>query len=460
MALGGRSRPGRAVGALGLLVFLLGFLLDFLGSPFIGSEAQAGGFALREQSAYGQGASFAGIAAGGALSAMYWNPAAITQFAGKMVEGSLSGVMPTASHSYTTATDAAFDNAPGNSGISTLVPSFAASWQLDERFWAGLTVNAPFGLGVHFPQSWAGGRYGSGESAEVKSYNFSPTVAYKINDWISVALGLQAQYLTVSYDALVAQTPLWIATINGAGWSYGWTAGVTLTPLPKTVIGIGYRSALTQKIDGTLDAPAGVGGTTRGSVNLNLNLPDMLTIGLRQGIGDRFTLLAGFEWTGWSRIGTAYLYQPNGAFATLGGAVVKFPFEYSDGYYYSLGGEYVVDPSWLIRAGIAYEKSPVTDGVRNARLPDNDRMWYSAGATYKPAGIKGLSLDLGYSFISVKDAPICMGPAAAGGCPSNPWSSTVGAYVGSVSASIHIISLGLRYQWDAEPVRKTALVTK
>src|SRR5688572_26435518 len=42
-----------------------------------GSAAQAGGFSIREQSAYGQGSSFAGIAAGGSLSSMYWNPATL-----------------------------------------------------------------------------------------------------------------------------------------------------------------------------------------------------------------------------------------------------------------------------------------------------------------------------------------------------------------------------------------------
>src|SRR5688500_3991992 len=42
-----------------------------------GSEAQAGGFSIREQSAFGQGSSFAGIAAGGSLSSMYWNPATL-----------------------------------------------------------------------------------------------------------------------------------------------------------------------------------------------------------------------------------------------------------------------------------------------------------------------------------------------------------------------------------------------
>ena len=41
--------------------------------------ANAGGFAVREQSAWGQGTSYAGVAAGGSLSAMFWNPATMTQ---------------------------------------------------------------------------------------------------------------------------------------------------------------------------------------------------------------------------------------------------------------------------------------------------------------------------------------------------------------------------------------------
>lgn len=420
--------------------------------------ANAGAFALREQSAYGQGSSFAGIAAGGALSSMYWNPATITQYNGKTIEQIATGILPHTSHSFTTATDAAFGTA-GNSGISALVPSGYASWQLNEKFWLGLSANAPFGLGVHFPQLWAGGRGASGESAQIQTYNFSPTIAYKLTDWISVAVGVQAQYMKVSYDALVLTTPL-IATINGAGWGFGWTAGVTLTPLPKTQIGIGYRSSIKQHVNGTLDAPTAVPGTTtRGSVNLDLNLPDLVTVGLRQGIGDRFTLLAGVEWSNWSRIGTVRLYQPDGSTpATLASAAVTFPFQYKDGWFFSLGGEYVLDPAWTVRAGIAYEKSPIADDKRTARLPDNDRMWYSVGASYKPASIKGLTFDAGYSFIDFKNASICMGTAS--GCPTNPWSGAT-TYIGSVSAYTHIVSVGLRYQWDdAAPAPKKALYTK
>jgi long-chain fatty acid transport protein len=436
----------RAAGALGVLVITTGI-------------AHAGAFALREQSAYGQGASFAGIAAGGALSSMFWNPATITQFRGFTSETVMTGVLPHASHSFTTAIpDAAFGTA-GNSGINALVPAGYTSYQVNDRLWVALSTNAPFGLGVHFPQVWAGGRGGSGESAKITTYNFAPTVAYKFNDMFSVAVGLQAQYMKASYDALLSPAGPLLATLNGGSWNYGWTAGLTVTPLKGTEIGVGYRSSIDQKLSGTWAVPAPFSALTQpGSVNLNLPLPATLTVGLRQAIGDRFTLLAGFEWANWSRIGTALLMQPNGAQVTLGGAPVTFPFQYRDGYFYSLGGEYIWDPAWTFRAGIAFERSPISDGVRTVRIPDNDRMWYSVGATWKPSFFRNVLLDVGYSFVDVKNASICMGPAALGGCPSNPWSGAT-SYVGSVSAYVNIISFGLRYQFGAEPA-PARVVTK
>ncbi len=415
------------------------------------AAANAGSFALREQSAYGQGSSFAGIAAGGALSSMFWNPATITQFNGKTIEQVATGVMPHSSHTTTAATGSSSTfGDPGSQGIAALVPAGYSSWQVNDKIWLGMAVNAPFGLGVHFPQVNVASSGGSANSAKVDTYNFSPTIAYKINDMVSVAVGLQAQYLKASYDIYLGAAPL-IGSLNGGGWSYGWTAGVTLTPLPKTTIGLGYRSAIDQKVNGTL-VTNGVGGSTPGSVNLTLPLPDTLTVGLRQGIGERFTLLAGVEWANWSRIGRVPVLQANGAAATLGGAALAFPFNYRDGWYYSLGGEYKLDPAWTVRAGIAFERTPISDDVRTVRIPDNDRMWYSVGASYKPASIKGLNLDVGYSFIDVKSASICMG--AASGCPTNPWSGA-STYIGSVKSTINIVSVGVRYQWDADPAPVT-----
>ena len=51
-----------------------------LSALLVNASANAGGFANRQQSVSGQGASYAGVAAGGAPSSMFWNPATMTQF--------------------------------------------------------------------------------------------------------------------------------------------------------------------------------------------------------------------------------------------------------------------------------------------------------------------------------------------------------------------------------------------
>ncbi|HEX3441898.1 MAG TPA: outer membrane protein transport protein [Pseudolabrys sp.] len=439
----------RAACALGLVT---------IATAQLTSGAQAGGFALREQSAAGQGDSFAGVAAGGALSSMFWNPAIITQYSGKAFETDVTGIIPKASQSYTSSTlassplgPAGYNRGADNTAESAIVPSSYSSWQLNDRLWIGLAVNSPFGLSVSFPQAWAGAGYGQG--ADVQSFNFSPTIAYKFSDLISVAVGAQVQYMKVSYDALAAPglSPV-MANLTGRGYGFGFTAGVTITPTPTTIIGVGYRSAINQDIDGTLAATTP--GSTPGSISTTLNLPDMVTVGLRQRIGDRFTLLAGFEWTDWSRIGTAVVSTPTGT-ATLSGSPVTLPFQYSDGYFYSLGGEYIVDPSLTLRAGVAFETSPITDDVRTPRLPDNDRMWYSAGLSYKPPQFRGVTFDLGYSYIDVKDTPINIGAGSG-----NPWTNATGTYIGSVDSHIHVLSVGFRYQWGATPPPAVKLVTK
>jgi len=409
------------------------------------TAANAGGFALREQSAYGQGSSFAGIAAGGAsLSSMFWNPATMTQFEGKTAESDLTGIFPKANQSYTASSLSGFGgpfaNAPGNSGEAAAVPASYSSVQINEKLWLGLSVNSPFGLAVQFPTAWAGSTYG--QNANVKSVNATPTIAYKINDWISVAAGVQIQWMSVGYNIFTG-APSSMAVLGGSGYGYGYTLGTTLTPMAGTTIGIGYRSAINQKINGTLIGAA----VPNGSISTTINLPDQLSVGLRQRFLDRWTFLAGFEFANWSRIGSPVV---------TGAATITLPFQYSNGYFYSAGFEYAALPNLTLRTGIAFEKSPITDAVRTPRLPDNDRMWYSVGATYQ-APFKGLSFDIGYSYIDVKNTPLNLGPTT--GNPNSGPGSLV--YVGSVQSNIHIFSVAARYQWDApERVTRTALITK
>ena len=399
------------------------------------ADANAGGLAVREQSAWGQGSSFAGVAAGGSLSAMFWNPATMTQIPGIQSESVLTGILPYASNTVSPGSSF-FGVLPGtgNTADSALVPAGYFSYQLNPSLWLGMSVNSPFGLSVNFPITWAGSNYAAG-SSYLKTYNATPSLAYRINDLISVGVGVQIQYAKtdLSYcigTSCIPATMTALAELSGHDWGYGFTAGVTVTPTPTTTIGVGYRSGINQKIDGTISL-SGIGSA---AASTTINLPDTVSIGLRQRLTSQWTGLATVEWTNWSRIGTSAVAA--GPFSTV------LPFEYKDGWLFSLGAEYMWSQALTLRGGVGYEISPITDDVRIPLLPDNDRYWVSVGGTYQWS--PKLSFDLAYSHLFVKSTPINISST------SNPWFAGSGGvtYIGDVSSHVDIISLAMKYRWD------------
>ena len=157
--------------------------------------ANAGGFAVREQSAFGQGSSFAGVAAGGSLSSMFWNPATMTQMPGLQSESVLSGIIPYSANTPGAGTVLGcpfYLGGTGDTGNDALVPASYYSWQVNPQLWLGLSINSPFGLSVSFPDAWAGRNYAGDTS--LKTYNATPSFAYQINNMISIGAGVQIQY--------------------------------------------------------------------------------------------------------------------------------------------------------------------------------------------------------------------------------------------------------------------------
>ena len=410
--------------------------------------ANAGGFAVREQSAFGQGSSYAGVAAGGSLSSMFWNPAIMTQMPGIQSELVLTGILPFAANTVGAGSTLAAFGGTGNTADNALVPAGYFSYQLNPSLWLGMSINSPFGLSVSFPDLWAGRDYAAA-STSLKTYNATPSFAYRFNDWISIGFGVQIQYAKA--DLSKGPTPFFgpppgfvplDADLSGNGWGYGFTAGVTLTPTPTTTIGLGYRSAINQKIDGTL----AITGTPTANVGTTLDLPDTISLGLRQRLTPQWTGLATIEWTNWSRIGTSEVVTSNGAIATT------LPFQYKDGWLFSTGAEYQWTDKLAVRGGVGYEISPITDDVRIPLLPDNDRYWLSVGATYQLAN--KMSFDFAYSHLFVKSTSINITSTA------NPWFDGI-AYAGTVDSHIDILSAALKYRWDdPAPAPKSTLYNK
>jgi long-chain fatty acid transport protein len=415
-----------------------------LASVYVSSlPAFAGAFAIREQSTAAQGVSFAGAAAGGQLSSMFWNPATMTQSAGFAWEVGVAGIFPQAHQSPTSATGigALFPLATTDDFLAdAAVPNMYAAWNVSPDLWVGISVNSPFGQVVNLPQNWPGTAFAG--STDLKTYNATPTIAYRISPWLSVGLGLQIQYATAKMNT----GPGFAGTnLAGSGWGYGLTAGLTITPAAGTTIGIGWRSQIDQDFEGAW--LSSVPGGTVGSASTTLKLPDIVSAGIRHQFNPALTVMGTVEWSNWSRIGTSPIVHAAGvpALVTIG-LPAQMPFQYQDGWMFSAGVEYNWLPSTTLRAGLGYEISPITTAVRTPRIPDEDRILLSFGLTH--ALTPSLKFDLAYTHYFIRTADVVVGPG-------NPWFDTTGGafgtYVGTASGHIDIVSGTLRYQFAPPP---------
>lgn len=416
------------------------------------SAAIAGGFALREQSAYYQGTSFAGNGTSGpTISSMFWNPATITAAEDKInfeahntfiiPQSEISGtnVVPNSLTTPTGLISTSYNT--GDIGHDAFVPSSYASYKVTDQIFFGIGLNGPFGLSTK-PEdtNWTGAGYN--RSSKIFSLNVNPVASYKINDMWSVGIGAQIQYADIRLTNASASPTIPGATLipgqqlDGDGTGFGITAGVSFKPTARTEIGIGYRSAIFTDIEGTIVAPSPTNPFVSQTLGVKtvLATPDMVTLSAKQGITDDIRVLATFEWTNWSR-----LKQPRLESTATGATVTTLPFNYDDGFFLALGGEYDFNDKLTLRAGAAYEWSPIDTEIRSARLPDNDRLWLSAGASYKYN--KHLSFDLGYTHIFGADTDLNL---VAG---HQDFSASKGSLTGSVDSSVDILTASLRVKF-------------
>src|SRR5918994_914518 len=166
-----------------------------LAGPSTISLAHAGAFAVRAQSAYGQGSSFAGIAAGGSLSSMFWNPANLSDVQRIAIEAIGSGIFPNV--------DVKLDPQPllgfpgsneGNVAHNAFIPAGYAAYRLNDRVVLGVGINIPFGLATEYDGDSVLSQAGVAGKSEVLSLNLNPVVSVEVTDWLALALGAQVQY--------------------------------------------------------------------------------------------------------------------------------------------------------------------------------------------------------------------------------------------------------------------------
>ena len=411
----------------------------------------AAGFALIEQSVPDLGTAYAGTAAtADSIDTLWFNPAGITRLPGTRAAAAVHVVIPQnrfsdEGSSFVTGAPLGGGNG-GDAGGAQAVPHLYLSHQVSETLWTGLAVNAPFGLTTHYDEGWVG-RYHALKSS-VKTVNINPSMALRINERISLGIGVSAMYidaeLTNAVDfGLLTAGPGAAGTLDGKSdirgdsWGYGYNLGALFELSPRTRVGVHYRSEVSQDIDGDvqfeLPSPALAGTFSDAAVATAIDLPASLSSSAYHELDAQWAVVADYTWTGWSSIPELRFRFDNG----LPDGVSTY--DWKDTSRLSLGARFAPEQSsWTYRFGVAYDESPIRSAeLRTPRLPDADRYWLTLGAGV--AISDQLRIDIGYAHLFVDEPRI--DKTATGEDLAR------GALKGQYDASVDIIAVEASYRF-------------
>jgi len=388
-------------------------------SSGISTQAQASGFALIEFGGSGMGNAFAGASAVAEdATTVQFNPAGMTLLKGRQATGVLHAILPKAgfSNSGSTLADGttALSGGEDDGGRNAFVPNFYYVMDVDDKMKFGLGINTPFGLATKYDDNWIG-RYHAVES-DVKTVNFNPNISYKVDDKLSVGFGVTFQYVDVILSSAVdfgsllgaPQAVDGFVKFTGDNWAFGWNAGLLYQFSNDTRIGLAYRSEVTQDVSGSSDftvplaaAPVlGTGAFVDSGISAEITLPQSVSASAYHDYDNKWAVLADITWTGWSSFEELRIKYDN----TLQPDSVTTE-DWDDSLRYSIGANYKMDDKLLLRGGIAYDQTPISNAERRTpRVPGDNRTWLSFGAQYVVD--KNIVVDFGYSHLFVSKTQI------------------------------------------------------
>lgn len=395
------------------------------------TNVHAAGFALIEQNASGMGNAYAGAAAiAEDASTIFFNPAGMTYIDGTQAVGALHLIKPNAEFKNDGSINAAGkplgDEGP-NAGDLALVPNFYFMTELTPSIRAGVGVNVPFGLKTEYDDEWLG-RFQANKS-ELKTININPSIAFKVNDQISLGLGFSVMHAeaTLTRSVNFGGAGQGDVKVEGDDWGFGFNLGAIYQATENTRIGVAYRSKVKQKLEGDakFTRPALVpnaGAAADGDVTAKLDLPESFSTSVFSKVNSKWDVMADVTWTRWSRFQELRVVRDTGVTLTA------TPENWENTMRYSIGANYHYSDRLKLRAGLAYDEEAIKDEFRTARIPGNDRKWLSLGAGWKVTPTS--TFDIGYSHLFVSDAKINDNQL-----PAN------GRVIGNYDASVDILSL-------------------
>ncbi len=372
---------------------LLWILIWLLSLPLTTGNVFAAGFQLfNETSARASALGMAMVSFDDAIESAWINPAATAMHERPGVMTGLALVAP----------NNEYNGAVGDEEMKEAVyplPYLYGVMPVGNGFTLSLSVNFPYGLTTDWDKDWIGQYYAA--KTDLRCLFVTPSVAYKVNDWISLGAGLQISRADAELKRSVTpKVPGLRTKLDGDDTSVGYLLSLFARPMKNVRVGLVYRSEVAFDLEGDARYNMSIPGFASSDMTLPLRLPASFQLGVSTTVIERLTLSFDYLYTWWSTYeALRFEYDSLPGYGVPG--IISVEKDWNDVYALRFGAEYQLTPAWKVRGSYVFDKSPIDDDTRDPSLPTNDRHLFSVGAGYT---WQQLTVDGSYTYIKVEDS--------------------------------------------------------
>jgi len=345
-------------------------------------------------------------------SAIYFNPAGLTQLEGSNL---MLGV------TYVRENGAEFTGStPLTGGATVSETQKSLNFYIPNAYYThtnksggiafGVGIFAPFGLGQEYQNPNTSIFRNQTTKIELQTIVINPTIAFDINEYISVGAGIDYMYGKVIKKSTPVIPPAsggpgqFYTDLDGTGDAWGYNFGILLKPTKSLKVGFNYRSNFNLNVDDAdFTASNQVGslppvfpmGSTKASGTLGI--PATAAIGVAYTYG-RLTVEADADWTFWHSYNELRIINKSNPFYSS--TAVK---NWEDVCAFRMGAEYRVTDPVALRAGFVYDPTPAPADTLGPELPDATRLNYMLGVGFK---VGKVTIDVAGMYIDKKDRTV------------------------------------------------------
>ncbi|AFJ48857.1 OmpP1/FadL family transporter [Shimwellia blattae] len=302
-------------------------------------------------------------------STIVTNPAGMTRLPEHMFTGGLQAMDGDVSYHLD---DSNGRQSPGD--IMRFFPNASAfySQKVNDALYAGIGLYGNYGLGIDFGR-WAGDRLISKSS--MVAMTLSPSLAYKLNDRLSVGGSVNVNY---GFLSLTRNVGGYDEKDKDHDWAMSYRLGLLMELTDQTRAGITWTSKTKYDfdVDGKARFPNLLNTEYELPISAQVRAPQQIMLSVVHDLNKQWSVMGDLGWQDWSQFGAPQI--------TVAGQQVDKRSRLKDSWHTALGVQYRPTEQWRINAGVAFD-STVYDTQSDVALtlPTGDEWRFAAGAQYQ-----------------------------------------------------------------------------